>query len=267
MYPHRIRLRGPWDCEPLARTDGGPVPPPFRVVMPCRWTDTSLGPFSGTVRCRRRFGLPRQIDAHERVWLTFGGVADRATVQLNGQPLDAPGSKSSRRAAAGPRSLAEDIAIGALTGSRSDPATLAAPFTVEITTLLRERNELIVEVESSNAASGLWGEVALEIRCTAYLDAVRVWRVPGDDGIRLHAAGVVVGSAERPLDLYVLLGGQTLAYTAISASPAGQPFELVSEPLAPDAVETAGEVGVDLINGAVKWYQWAAPVGELLREP
>src|SRR5687767_15758269 len=38
MYPHRIRLRGPWECEPLARRGPaeGPLPPPRRLSLPCR---------------------------------------------------------------------------------------------------------------------------------------------------------------------------------------------------------------------------------------
>jgi hypothetical protein len=40
------------------------------------------------------------------------------------------------------------------------------PFEFEVTNLLRDRNELIVEVESPTGDGGLWGEVALEIRCS-----------------------------------------------------------------------------------------------------
>ena len=45
MYPHRIRLRGPWECQPLARAGDVPEPsrPPFRVTMPCRWREAGLG--------------------------------------------------------------------------------------------------------------------------------------------------------------------------------------------------------------------------------
>src|SRR5215471_7129144 len=94
MYPHRIRLRGPWECEPLARAvqhaDGHVemveqgLPPPCRMIMPCRWTEGGLADFAGRLRFRRRFGLPRQLDAHELVWLTFAGVDGAAFVTLNG---------------------------------------------------------------------------------------------------------------------------------------------------------------------------------------
>jgi hypothetical protein len=60
MYPHVIRLRGPWECEPLP---------------------------AGQSRLRRRFGYPGRIDDYERVWLTLAGLAGRVTVTLNGTPL------------------------------------------------------------------------------------------------------------------------------------------------------------------------------------
>src|SRR6202008_3044703 len=81
VYPHRIRLRGPWQCEPV----GGPAP--FRMTLPCRWAEGGLGDFTGRVRFRRRFGYPGQIDDYERVWLTFTGAESVVTVTLNGNSL------------------------------------------------------------------------------------------------------------------------------------------------------------------------------------
>ena len=49
------------------------------------------------------------------------------------------------------------------------------PFEYEVTDLLKVRNELAVEVESPHDNGGLWGEVALEVRCPAFLRAMRVW--------------------------------------------------------------------------------------------
>lgn len=60
MYPHRIRLRGPWQTDPLA---------------------------PGTVRHRRAFGLPSRLDPFERVWLVCDGLAAPAEVSLNGERL------------------------------------------------------------------------------------------------------------------------------------------------------------------------------------
>src|SRR5579862_6755127 len=97
MYPHRIRLRGPWTCQPLGRADPalGPepssenLPPPFRMKMPGRLSDAGLPDFRGPLRFIRQFGYPGRIDEHERVWLTFAGLEGRATVVLNDQVLGA----------------------------------------------------------------------------------------------------------------------------------------------------------------------------------
>src|SRR5438552_1503551 len=137
MYPHRIRLRGPWECEPLARIVRPPegrseartdsLPPPRRMTLPGRWHEGGLTDFVGRVRFRRRFGSPRQLDPHERLWLTFAGAEASAEVWLNGHFL------------------------GRHQGSEA--------FEFEVTSLLQARNELIVEVEALSDNGGLWGEV------------------------------------------------------------------------------------------------------------
>jgi beta-galactosidase/beta-glucuronidase len=142
MYPHHIRLRGPWECEPLARfavaADGRKetttvnLPAPRKMTMPCRWSEGGLKDFTGRVRFRRHFGYPGRIDDNERVWLTFAGVEGIAEIWVNTEFLG-------RREAA------------------------QRPFEFDITRLLRDRNELHVEVEGPETG-GLSGEVALEIR-------------------------------------------------------------------------------------------------------
>jgi len=136
MYPHRIRLRGPWDYEPLARAarSDEPLPPRGRMTMPGRWGEGGLGEFAGRVRFRRRFGWPGRIDAHERVWLTFAGAEAVAEVWLNGRCL----------------------------GRHEGPGS----FEFDVTGLLQLRNDLNVEVEAPGGSGGLWGEVALEVRGT-----------------------------------------------------------------------------------------------------
>jgi hypothetical protein len=233
-YPHRIRLRGPWDCQPLVRvtvtrkgevaTKYGPLPPPCRMTLPCRWRDGGLGDFAGHVRFCRRFGYPGRIDSWERVWLTFAGVDEAAEVWLNGQLL------------------------GRCEGADS-------PFEFEVTELLRARNELVAVVEAPAGNGGLWGEVALEVRCTAFLRLVRAWVAEADGAPRLHVAGSVVGTSERPLELYVLRGGATVAYTTVEAVPAGQAFQVRSdEPVVGGAGEGSEPVRVELVNGGVIWY-------------
>src|SRR5262245_5222966 len=94
MYPHRIRLLGPWECEPLSwhsfrASNPKPLPPPLRMKIPCHWNEGGLPGFAGRVRFRRRFGYPGRIDSYERVWLTFAAVAGASEVQLNGSFLGA----------------------------------------------------------------------------------------------------------------------------------------------------------------------------------
>jgi beta-galactosidase/beta-glucuronidase len=142
MYPHRIRLRGPWECEPLARlviavngrkeTTTTDLPAPCKMFMPCRWSEGGLKNFAGRVRFRRHFGYPGRIDENERVSLTFAGVEGTAEIWLNDKFL-----------------------------GRHEEAQ--QPFEFEITRLLRDRNDLRVEVEGPETG-GLSGEVALEIR-------------------------------------------------------------------------------------------------------
>jgi len=194
--------------------------------MPCRWREAGLAGFSGRVRCVRRFGVPRRIDAHERVWLTFAGVDAAAAVWLNGDFL-------------GRHEGASD------------------PFEFDITALLQARNELRVEVEGSAESGGLWGEVALEVRCTAFVRGVQI-RAAGDGAsARLHVSGEIVGTAERPLEIYVLLDGATVAYGVFPAAPGGHAFHLESEELARSP--EAHVVRLDLVNGATIWYQIEQP--------
>jgi len=132
MYPHRIRLRGRWEYEPVSGP--APLPAPGRMPMPSRWRDQGLPGFSGKVRFRRHFGYPGRIDYFERVWLTFAGLTGTADIRLNGHRLGS--------------GKAEE------------------PFEFEVTSLLQNRNVLEVEVAGPEDG-GLWGEVALEIRCVA----------------------------------------------------------------------------------------------------
>jgi hypothetical protein len=97
MYPHRIRLRGPWQWRSATATG--------TLLLPGRLTE------SGVVTFVRRFGLPSNLDAHERVWLVRP-EASLAVATLNGQPLP------------------------------MGPAC-------EITSLLQPRNELQVEIEGT----------------------------------------------------------------------------------------------------------------------
>src|SRR5262249_25983858 len=158
-----------------------------------------LSGFAGRVRFVRRFGYPGQIDDFERVWITFAGFTGRATVSVNGE------------------SLATDC-------------TGESGCAFEVTRLLKFRNELTVDLEAG-ADGGLWGEVALEVRRTAYLRDV-AWRLePTDAGVVLVVSGTVVGTASGLLELYVVLDRRNVAYATLTPSAEGVPFVLKSEPL------------------------------------
>jgi hypothetical protein len=130
MYPHRIRLRGPWECEPAGI-------PPRRVNMPCTWTEAGLSGHRGIVRFVRKFGYPGKADPEfEHIWLTCDGCTDVMEVRLNGALLN---------------------------------QSIAGTFAFDVTPLMAERNQLEVVIDAKSEDAGLWGEVALEIRKDAFL--------------------------------------------------------------------------------------------------
>jgi hypothetical protein len=180
MYPHRIRLRGPWEWQ-AGEASG-------TIVLP-----GSLAGVAGRVTFRRRFGYPGTIDTHERVWLLAGSGA----ATLNGVPL-------------------------------------GAGVAFDVTALLRPRNELGIEVDGPTP-----GDVALEVRATAYLADVEM------KGGTI--TGRVVGEAAGPLDLYAIASRHTVAQASVRATPEGTPFVMTAE-------RGDGGVRVELVNGAVIWY-------------
>jgi hypothetical protein len=232
-YPHRIRLHGPWECEPLeymVRDGAGrlvpaedALPRARRVRPPGRLRDFGLPGFAGRVRFRRRFGYPGHIDDYERVWLTIAGAEGAAEIWLNQQYLG--------RAEAG-------------------------SFEMDVTRWLRERNQLDVVLEAASDAAGLTGEVALEIRCTAFLRYVQAW----SEQQTIHVAGEVVGTCDGLLELYAVAGRKTIAYAAIGAAPHGQSFHLTSDPA--DGLPESGTVHIELVNVATVWYAMDLPYSQ-----
>jgi hypothetical protein len=226
MYPHRIRLRGPWTCEPLFRLVPAPdgswqrstenLPPGFRLRMPGHWSDAGLGEFRGGVRCVRPFGYPGKIDDDERVWLTFAEVDGSADVTLNEQLL------------------------GTIYGSQ-------VPAEFEVTKLLRPRNVLSVDITASEPDGGLGGEVAMEVRATAFLRDVRFERRGG----KLVAQGVVVGTAPRPLDIYLLADNRCVSQDRIEPAASGRAFTLTAEH---QLASAPLPVRVELIDAATVWW-------------
>jgi hypothetical protein len=90
----------------------------------------------GRLLCRRRFGCPTCLDPHEAVWLVIEGPLFPGDVLLNEEPL------------------------GSIAA-----ASAAAEF--DVTSRLRERNELVFNFDLARPASAdslLFTDVRLEIR-------------------------------------------------------------------------------------------------------
>jgi hypothetical protein len=80
MYPHRIRLRGPWEST---QADGLKQ----RVDLPGGWRKFVESHASGVLSLQRRFGLPRTLDQDEVVFLNFR-FAGAACLRLNGTLME-----------------------------------------------------------------------------------------------------------------------------------------------------------------------------------
>jgi beta-galactosidase/beta-glucuronidase len=154
--PHVIRLRGPWQLEPLDRwvacgsgewrVETGDLPAGGKVAVPGDWRQLLGHDYLGRVRYSRAFNLPTNLGPREHVWLVLDEVDYQADVSLNGQFL-------------GP--------VRPHHGA----------WRHEITATLRLHNQLVVDVQlppevhadpqlrgaRAGQAGGLVGEVRLEI--------------------------------------------------------------------------------------------------------
>lgn len=143
--PYRIHLRGPWQCQPLARADRrgddsinwtmASLPTPGTVRLPATWQEL-FGPFRGRVRFTRTFHPPSNIDQGTRLFVVLDRYRGTGMVSLNGRVL------------------------GTINGSHD-----SARF--EITGLLTVNNTLQIELEFTDAnesnPGGLHGPIAIEI--------------------------------------------------------------------------------------------------------
>ena len=103
MYPHPIRLRGPWEYEPLAGDAR-----PGRIHAP-----SPFPAFAGRVRLLRRFGYPGTLDADERVWLRLPPLPAGSEVVVNGTALEGGAREYEITALLRPRNeLRIDLDIG-----------------------------------------------------------------------------------------------------------------------------------------------------------
>jgi hypothetical protein len=94
---HTIRLRGPWQLEPvlryLPRADGGyerlanDLPAAARMQVPADWSAALGGDFLGRVRYVRTFNSPPGLQFDERVWLVVEPQRSRARVVIGEETL------------------------------------------------------------------------------------------------------------------------------------------------------------------------------------
>jgi len=185
--------------------------------MPARWLDLgwTIGPWAATIT--RQFGLPRVLDTYERQFITCSGVGGASTWILNGETI-----------------------------ANWPDDTRSCEF--EVTGKLLPRNRLEVQLESASETGGLWGEVALEIRGSCFLQDVAI--------LEGKLTGLVVGEPETPLELYVLRYGNTVRYDKVSATESGLPFLYDLEGILDDTgpQSAAAPWRVELVEGANRWF-------------
>jgi hypothetical protein len=94
---HIIRLRGPWQLEPVARFVSQPdgtyrplkddLPPSARQTMPADWSEVFGPDFLGRVRYLRVFQKPTGLDSGERVFLVVERPNSHGEIRLSGKRL------------------------------------------------------------------------------------------------------------------------------------------------------------------------------------
>ena len=150
---HRINLKGPWNYEwldgPHRRNTSSPGEDDSefsevllnhsRVRMPSSIED-AWGAVTGTVRFRRRFQRPTNLDPHERVHIAFDGLGGSARVLLNEKQI-------------------------------AELRDVESTRSVDVTEQICPTNTLTVDLhwnpdESAQSAGGLWGAVAIEIHAS-----------------------------------------------------------------------------------------------------
>jgi hypothetical protein len=76
-------------------------------------------------------------------------------------------------------------------------------------------------------------------------------------GNELRVVGEVVGESEKPLDLYLLVAGETLAYSTVGPAPEGNRFELKSGVgrASGGPIEIGNYARIELVNMATLWFR------------
>jgi hypothetical protein len=189
--------------------------------MPCSLADAGLTGFSGSILLSRHFGMPRSHSPQEHYWLVFEPRGASMEVALNGRLLQR------------------------FKG--------CAPCSVEVTGSLQERNLLELTLQARTDQDGLTGETALEIRCPAYLQNIRIER---DSACRLRATVEIAGEVSEGLELYLVAERRTVAYQRVErAGP--QTLQLESSEVIALATTQAT---LSLVHGAEVWFEMQSTV-------
>lgn len=136
MYPHEIRLRGPWQYRVLST----PGPSTGTLTVPGFLQHQRLGNDNGPIELSRNFNWVARLEPTDDVWLVLDKVAGSATIRLNGKAL-------------GHHDIFWDR------------------FRFLVTDLLQPRNELVVTLDSTDgtaqhpelAVRGILGGVHLSV--------------------------------------------------------------------------------------------------------
>jgi hypothetical protein len=235
MYPHRIRLRGPWEFEPLSTADEpAKLPQRGRVVLPAQIDDGPLAGLHGKVRFLRPFGAPSRLDDSERLWLTIHGLGLRADIGLNDSPL-----------------------------GTIEPTS--EPVELEIGRILQPRNELAVDIDIRDCRTWPWQEIALEIRRSAFLRQIRVRQL---DRAALAVSGVVIAESPVPLEIVVRDAKRSLACLPVEfpEDPARHGRLAATWELECTWANRAGAVHVELRDASTLWYEAVAPINDIERD-
>lgn len=164
MYPHRMRLHGPWELRSASHLRRGSAPEET-IRVPGTWSG-GLPASDRGIRLLRKFGRPSRLDPWERVWVCIQASPMPDVCVLNGELLS---------------------------GNAQCPT---GEF--EVTDRLTDRNELALQFSPNQGMLRAIETVALEIRRTAYLVEMTLQELP--DG-SFEIAGEVSGASDE--DLFV----------------------------------------------------------------
>jgi len=263
-HPHVIRLRGPWDLQPLAHlsrgADGSPVEsvdnlPPAQRINPLTDWGAALGAeFRGRVRYSRRFNRPTGLDASERVWLIVEGVDGRGQCSLDGQPLF---TIEGYALAAAADITAYFRSNNGEQAERSGQRSLGSVIDIDVE-LLEQQPAALFRPGRELFGGGLLGDVRLEIRSHAFVEDLAIWWEHVAPP-QLHITGRVYSeqSAER-LTLVTSACERELDYRTVTT---GESFHINVPvngwPAWPDALDepVLTPIEIRLLGGATTLWQ------------